>query len=394
MILKPNVLEAINSLIGSKQRSLLALIGIVVGIGSVIAMVSVGSIVQKEALRQFMEMGTDIITISENFSQEDLDPNKKLSLNIAMAIPAGCPGISRVAPYASAYGKFKFQGKKASIPALGVTPAFMAMNKLTLKSGRFIHELDKNMFYCVVGSKIEAKLKAQGVKEFLGTRILFMEKYLTIIGVVREISMGGMRPYEINEGVMVPISTLKRLSKEAGIKNVMARTRGNPGHSMIEKQVMDYFARQKSIKVDVRSAEELIAQMQKQMRLFTLLLGTIGSISLIVGGIGVMNVMLVSVTERTREIGIRRALGARQGDILLQFLIESVLLCIVGGFIGIATGAGVSWVIAYYAKWQFAVSWDAIGLGVAVAVAVGVFFGIYPARQAARLSPILALRSD
>lgn len=130
------------------------------------------------------------------------------------------------------------------------------------------------------------------------------------------------------------------------------------------------------------------------MQLFTLLLGAIGSISLVVGGIGVMNVMLVSVTERTREIGIRRALGAKQGDILLQFLIESVLLCIIGGLMGVGGGVGASWIIAHYAHWQFSVSYEAMALGVGVAAAVGVFFGIYPARQAARLNPILALRSE
>ncbi|MBA3011053.1 MAG: FtsX-like permease family protein [Desulfobacula sp.] len=128
--------------------------------------------------------------------------------------------------------------------------------------------------------------------------------------------------------------------------------------------------------------------------MFTLLLGAIGSISLVVGGIGVMNVMLVSVTERTREIGIRRALGAKQGDILLQFLIESVLLCIIGGLVGIGTGVGASWVISHYAHWQFSVSYDAMIMGVGVSLAVGIFFGIYPARQAARLSPILALKSE
>lgn len=162
----------------------------------------------------------------------------------------------------------------------------------------------------------------------------------------------------------------------------------------IQAQVNAYLTSQGNPEMDIRTAEELIAQMQKQMQLFTLLLGTIGSISLIVGGIGVMNVMLVSVTERTKEIGIRRALGAREGDIMFQFLVESVFLCIVGGLMGIAIGVGSSWIISYYAKWQFEVFYPSIGLGVAVAVAVGVFFGIYPARQAARLSPILALRSD
>lgn len=394
MILKPNIIEAVNSLVSSKQRSILALIGIVVGIGSVIAMVSVGTIVQKEALRQFLEMGTDVISISEPLSGGGPGRRKEISLAIAEQLPAACLNVRQVGPYISAYETLKFKGKKESIPALGVTQVFEEINKLHLKEGRFIHGLDRNMFYCVIGSNVEKQLKSQGVQELVGTRILFKEKYLSVIGVVAELPMGGMRPFEINEGIMIPITTLQRLFRDAKIKTIIGRTNGKPTHSVVEDQIRAYFKRNGGIQVDVRTAEELIAQMEKQMQLFTLLLGAIGSISLMVGGIGVMNVMLVSVTERTREIGIRRALGAKQGEILIQFLIESVLLCIVGGMMGVATGVGASWIIAHYAHWQFSVSYDAMIMGVGVAVAVGIFFGIYPARQAARLSPILALRSE
>lgn len=393
MVIKSNFKEAISSLLGSKQRSLLALIGIIVGIGSVIAMVSVGSIVQKEALKQFLEMGTDILTISESY---DKTQNKKETMTVrnALAIPGKCPGILSSAPYISAYDTIKFQGKKNSVPALGVTPDFFGINKLTLKQGRFIHELDQFMFYCVIGSKVEAQLNSQGVRQMVGTRILFKEKHFTIVGVINETPMGGMRPYEINEGLLMHASTLTRLSRESKVQNIMAKTTPGTDSRDASDQIRQYYTSLNGTRVEVRSAEELIAQMQKQMQLFTLLLGTIGSISLIVGGIGVMNVMLVSVTERTKEIGIRRALGARQGDIQLQFLIESIMLCIVGGFIGIGIGVAASYIISYYASWQFSVSYDSMVLGVAVAVSVGVFFGIYPARQAARLSPILALRSD
>ena len=134
--------------------------------------------------------------------------------------------------------------------------------------------------------------------------------------------------------------------------------------------------------------------MKKQMQMFTLLLGAIGSISLIVGGVGVMNVMLVSVSERKKEIGIRRAIGARQSDIQTQFLIESLVLCFVGGILGISVGIGASWVIAHVSHWQFIFSMVSVFLGVGVSVGVGIFFGFYPARQAARLSPIEALRAE
>ncbi|MCG8617666.1 MAG: ABC transporter permease [Desulfobacterales bacterium] len=394
MILKQNIIEAVNSLVSAKQRSVLALIGIVVGIGSVIAMVSVGTIVKQEALRQFMEMGTDVVTIRKAGSDNRPGRQRQLTLAVADNIPSACPAVLEVAPYMSENQILKFRGTKVSVSALGVTPAFERINKLRLKEGRFIHGLDRNMFYCLIGHRVETILRKAGVAEPLGARILFKEKYLTVIGVIDKVPMGGMRPYEINEGIILPISTLQRMFREAEIRHIMARSDGASPHNTIERQVNAYLASRDSIKANVRSAEQLIAQMETQMQLFTLLLGAIGSISLVVGGIGVMNVMLVSVTERTREIGIRRALGARRGDILVQFLIESVLLCILGGLLGIGTGVAASWLIAHYAQWQFSVSYDAMVLGVGVAVAVGVFFGIYPARQAARLSPILALRSD
>ncbi len=393
MVIKANIKEAFSSLVGAKQRSVLALIGIIVGIGSVIAMVSVGSIVQKEALRQFLEMGTDILTISESY-QESPSTKGKMTLDNALAIPEQCPEISLTAPYISSYETMKFLGEKKSIPALGVTPSFYDVNKLSLKQGRFIHELDQFMFYCVIGEKVESQLRGQGVRDMVGTRIIFKDKYFTIVGVINSVAMGGMRPYEINEGLMVHASTIKRLSKDNKIQNIIARTAGGAHYAAASDRIRQYYTSLNGLNVEVRSAEELIKQMQKQMRMFSLLLGSIGSISLIVGGIGVMNVMLVSVTERTKEIGIRRALGARQGDIQLQFLIESVMLCIVGGFMGIGIGVAASYIISYYASWEFSIAYDAIVLGVVVAVSVGIFFGIYPARQAARLSPILALRSD
>ncbi len=396
MVIKSNIVEAVAGLTGAKQRSILALIGIIVGIGSVIAMVSVGSIVQKEALRQFLEIGTDIIMISKQYANTGSRQRKKqkITLENALNIPANCLGVRIVAPFSSEYGTFKFDGKKMSIPALGITSPFQSINKLKLKKGRFIHALDDNMMYCVIGEKVEKKLLSLGATKLVGTRIIFKNTYFTIIGVIERVSLGGMRPYEINEGIMAPVSTLKRIFRKAKIKQVMARLNPGFGHLQVTEQIQSYYQQHNRLAISVRSAEELIAQMKKQMRLFTLLLGTIGSIALIVGGIGVMNVMLVSVTERTREIGIRRALGARQSDIQFQFLVESIILCFLGGIIGIGIGVGASYIICIYAHWQFFVDYTSVILGVVVAVTVGIFFGFYPARQAARLSPIMALRSD
>lgn len=207
-------------------------------------MVSVGSIVQKEALRQFMEMGTDVITISEKFSGDNSKKSKKLSIRTAMDIPEHCPSITAVAPYASAYAQFKFKGKKDTIPAMGVTPSFLAINKLNIDSGRFIHELDRHMFYCVIGQKVADKLAAHGVYDPVGTCIFFKEKHVTIIGKIREAPMGGMRPYEINEGIMLPLSTLQRLDREAAIRNIIARSRDNAVRDQIESEVNAYLFQQ------------------------------------------------------------------------------------------------------------------------------------------------------
>jgi len=405
MILKANLKEAVRSLYSAKQRTILALIGIVIGIGSVIAMVSVGTIVQNEALRQFKEMGTDILTIEKDFGGAPGPGggggkglvSVKIKLHDALAIPANCPGIGVVAPTANGSGgEATYGGKKLERATLmGVTESFLAINKLRVKSGRFLSDLDEQSQFCVVGSGVSREIERRGVASAVGERIRVGDNIFTVIGVINDVPEGGMRRFDANTSVFVHITTVLRMSKDAEINAVTARVRSGLTNDSARKQVLTFFAtKTKTPSVRVTSPEEVIAQMEKQMQMFTLLLGAIGSISLIVGGVGVMNVMLVSVTERRREIGIRRALGAKRGDIKWQFLIESIILSMIGGLVGIVVGVGAARIISHFAHWQFMVSVSAILLGVGVSTAVGVFFGFYPARQASMLDPIVALRSD
>ena len=400
MIVASNLIEAARSLLSSKQRTILALIGIIIGIGSVIAMVSVGRIVQDEALRQFKEMGTDILTIEKQFDGQTgpggSTANSRLKLADILAVPSACPGIAVVAPSVRGSGEASYNGKKLErASAIGVTASFMDINKLTIREGRFLSDLDEQSRYCVVGSQVAAQLTQSGARQVLGTKIRIGDNLLTVIGVTSEVQSGGMRRFEPNDTICIHITSAMRMFNSAEISSTMARVSGNTPNNTAQNQVLAYFAsRMKGQPVKVTSPEEIIAQMEKQMQMFTLLLGAIGSISLIVGGVGVMNVMLVSVTERRREIGIRRALGAKRSDIRSQFLIESVILSLIGGLFGIIVGVGASWLIAYFAKWQFALSLGAILLGVGVSTAVGIFFGYYPARQASLLDPIVALKSD
>jgi len=395
MILKANIQEAVRSLTSAKQRTILALLGIVIGIGSVIAMVSVGTIVQQESLRQFKEMGTDILKVQKEFSSGIQKKSDELKMADIMTIPQGCPDIGEVSPQISMFGTMKYRGKPLSVPAMGITRSFFDLFKVPIQQGRGITDLDNHMFYCVVGKKVAQFLSKNGVADFPGTKITFQDRIFIIIGKTSEVPAGGMRPYEINDGIMIPITTAMRFPDRPEIRTITARLSAGGSTAAATQQIRTYFKKKsKDLKLRVISAEELIAKMKKQMQLFTLLLGAIGSISLIVGGVGVMNVMLVSVTERRKEIGIRRALGAMKYDIQSQFLIESIILCFFGGMIGIGIGIGASSIIAKFSNWQFIISYNAILLGVGVSAAVGIFFGFYPARQAADLNPIEALRSE
>ena len=393
MIQASNLTEAFRSLLSSKQRTILALIGIVIGIGSVIAMVSIGRIVQDESLRQFKEMGTDILTIEKEYG--GFSP-PGLKLDVIELIPEKCPAIIAVAPSVRGSGDVSVGGKKLErADLLGATESFLGINKLAMAEGRFLSDLDAQSRYCVVGSHVANGMRKQGVGEILGAKIRIGDNLFTVIGAIKEVPEGGMRRFEPNAMICLHITTGLRVFKNGEISSVTARVRPGATNNDARAQVMAWFASlKKGAAVRVTSPEEIIAQMEKQMQMFTLLLGAIGSISLIVGGVGVMNVMLVSVTERRREIGIRRALGARRSDIRGQFLVESLILSLLGGLFGILFGVGASYVISYFAHWQFVLSINAVLLGVGVSTAVGVFFGYYPARQASMLDPIVALKSD
>jgi len=390
-LLRVNFNEAFRSLWGARQRSLLALIGIVIGIGSVIAMVSIGTIVQQESIRQFKDMGVDIVTIRRGFSESTAAPFRA---DVIARLPQEKPLISEVAPYVNSGGDYYRGRAKITLEQMGVTAAFFSINKLAAAQGRLLSDLDANRYCCVVGAELAGFLRQNGMPEPVGGRITVNDRAYTIVGVLAPSAEGGLRPFGINRGMLAPLATAQRSFPNADINTILARVAPNTPIERLKAEVSDYFAKKsRGAQVEITSAEELIERMKKQMQMFSLLLGAIGSISLIVGGIGVMNVMLISVSERKSEIGLRRALGAQQSDIQSQFLIESVLLCLAGGLIGIVLGMGISYLFAYFSKWQFIMSYSSIVLGFGVSTAVGVFCGFYPARTASRMDPIKALRS-
>ena len=392
---KANLKEAASSLAASMQRSLLALIGISIGIGSVIAILSVGTIVQDEAARQFRELGTDILNIrlSDRGAGTRRRAGPLLALEDAVGL-ATLPTIAAVAPYVTApEARAVVAGENVeNIAVLGVTEAFADLQKLRVEDGRFISDLDGRRPFCVVGAEIAAAMRGSGAGSIVGKTIRIDGAVFTAVGVLPR-TPRGRRRYDVNRSVIIPLVTSQRVFSRPGIRRITARMSPNAHHLDAAAEVEAYIRRKvKDARIRVNSAEELIERMQRHSRLFTILLGVVGGISLLVGGIGVMNVMLVSVAERRREIGIRRALGARRMDIQSQFLIESVILSMLGGVFGVALGVGATYALCHFTGWTFGISAMAAGLGIGVSGSAGVFFGYYPAWQAARLDLVAALR--
>ncbi|MDP3980113.1 MAG: ABC transporter permease [Chlamydiota bacterium] len=385
--------EALTSLLSSKQRTILALIGIVIGIASVIAMVSIGTIVEAQALSQFEAMGTNILKVSVQGSGGQ--SNHYIHLEDAQNMPRVCSKIIKVAPYGTSFGTSIYNEKSLDSQILAATHHFYTLCRLELLKGRFISELDKNAYFCVIGNELYHKISKTYKRNIIGSTILYKNLIFTVIGILKKSDESPMRPYGINDGLIIPLTTARLLPESIRVSEILVRIPQAADRAQAQKQIKDYFHRvNKDLNLEISSPEEIIKTMGKQMRLFTLLLGAIGSISLVVGGIGVMNVMLVSVSERKKEIGIRRAIGAQQSDIQWQFLIESIILSLIGGVIGMFTGVGVSYLVAHFAHWKFLICVQAIFLGVSVSALVGIFFGFFPARQAAGLNPIDALREE
>ena len=387
-----NAREAAANLYDAKQRSFLALVGIVIGVSSVIALVSVGEIVHNEALKQFEALGTDVL----NVTNQTHSRNTRGSLTVENA--EGLASLDALA-VVSAYTPLgappvQYSGKQLSfVRTVAATSSWLKMFRVEIESGRFISDLDREQPYCVVGANVAGALRRLGAREVVGESLLLnTEVVFGVIGVLAPAQIS-TSDFQIDDAIVVSLPTAARRFGSPFVRNIGARIRAGVYHLDAVQQVRNYLGRvAKDAKVAIETARSLIEQMQKQSKMFTLMLGAIGSISLVVGGIGIMNVMLVSVAERRLEIGIRRALGARRQDIQTQFLTEAVILSLCGGAVGVGVGIGVAYAISVFSGWTFLVATNAVVLGAGTATLVGVVFGYVPAHQAARLDTIAVLR--
>lgn len=390
--------EAYLNLWAYRMRSMLAILGVLVGTAAVVALVSGGELATQHALEQFKTLGTNLLSISIVYDGEasanEQSPftEKRLEQFINQS-----KQIEAIAPYAVYYQGMTYNGQDVSQLVIGTTAAFGKIAKLHVLKGRFISFLDENQPLCVIGAGVKQSLLMQaGVFIPLHKKLQIKGEYCTIVGEVAKWQSNYFIYSDVDQAAIMPLGALQVIKPKTRASNIVVRLRKNadiPSAVSEIKQALDGWLSQ-GYRLHVQSAKQLINSMKKQQQTFTAMLGFIGGISLLVGGIGVMNIMLVSVVERRREIGVRLAIGAKRRDIQFMFLCESVVLTLFGGLLGIIVGVLASAIIADFENWVFTLFVKPPLVGFCVSVMVGIFFGFYPAYRASRMSPIEALRTE
>ncbi|MCW6037037.1 ABC transporter permease [Spirulina subsalsa FACHB-351] len=394
---------ATRALRSNKLRSALTMLGIVIGNASVIAMVGIGQGAQRLAEEEFEALGPNLLFIIPGNQQDrrtTFELPKTLVLEDAEAIARQVPAVSQVAPQINAREIVSYQQQTTNITVLGVTPEFSPVRTFRVERGRFIEESDlrRNARVVVLGSEIADQFF--GDRNPLGERIRVKNISLEVIGVME--SKGAFLGTNQDEAVYLPLTTMANqivgrtspYGLEVSVITVSARNAQSIGAAQFQIENLLRLRHNITGEDDftVRTQKDVLSIVGTVTGGLTIMLAAIAAISLLVGGIGVMNIMLVSVTERTQEIGLRKALGATQQDILSQFLIEAVIVSAVGGVVGTVIGIGGIFFIGAVSPLASIISPLSILLAVGVSGGIGLFFGVFPARQAAQLDPIVALR--
>ncbi len=395
-----HIKEALGNLVTSKLRSFLAILGILVGTASVVALITSSQLATASALAQFKTLGTNLIAMSIqtpfNQQQTNQDQTKnQLSLNDMIRLQSASSQIVLIAPYTNLYQSIYFSGKQMDGQVLGATEALADIVKIDLAKGRFVSYLDQSNFYAVIGSDIAKQFQQSGISNPIGKQIIIGKYIFTVVGVAKPWKPNWFLFATVDKGVIIPLMTSFLLSKYAQINNLLFRLIQNPDIDAVQNALQEKMSEiHPNLQTTFRNPDQIIDIMQKQQSTFTWLLASIGGISLLVGGIGVMNIMLVSVVERRREIGIRMAIGARRSDIRQMFLIEAIILTVLGGVLGIILGIGISTTLAIITGWGLQILVLPPVLGFVVSVVVGIVSGFYPAYRASNLDPIETLRGE
>ncbi|WP_442604264.1 ABC transporter permease [Paenibacillus sp. KN14-4R] len=380
----------------NKMRSILTMLGIIIGVGAIIALVSIGQGATAQVTKEIQGMGTNLLTVNIFGSGKEND--KGLSLAEAEELGKK-PGAFAASPVIEGMVTAKRGDKNRNVSIEGVTPSYETVQNHHAQQGRFILPIDVQFRQKVALIGTQTARALFGSSNPIGEKILLNGIRYKIVGILQEKGSGG-RYGSNDDKIMIPISSAERLLLTKGVRTVFLQAKSpeevDSLKASVESDLQKRFRTKKnqSNEYGVFSQKEMLDSMKSVTGTLTLALGGIAGISLLVGGIGIMNIMLVSVSERTREIGIRKAIGARRRDIVLQFLIESMVLGGLGGLMGIVLGGGGALLVTKFTELEATPSLGIVMLAFGFAVGIGVFFGWFPANKASKLKPIVALKTD
>ncbi len=403
--------SALRALLANKLRSVLTMLGIIIGVAAVITMIAVGNGATQRVQAQMKSLGSNImLVVPGGVSQAGVrlgaQTRQRLTEDDALAIAVEIPEVQVAAPSSRTSGQVVAGNTNWGTSIFGVNNDYLEARDWGLSSGRFFDQAE------LAGSAKVAWVGATVARELFGDQdpvdqtIRVRGVPMKIIGVLQPKGQNSMGQDQ-DDVLMIPISTLRNriwggdaTSRLKRVWSISVKVRDGESMKAVEESIKELLRQRFKVPVGtedpftVRNLTEILQAQEEASRIMTLLLAAVAGISLIIGGIGIMNIMLVSVTERTREIGLRMAVGARNKDILSQFLIEAVTLSLAGGAIGVIMGAVSTWTVGNFTGWQVSMTLDAIALAVGFSALVGIFFGFYPARRASRLLPIQALRFE
>jgi putative ABC transport system permease protein len=406
MLLGEIITVALGALRANKLRSLLTMLGIVIGVAAVIAVVALGSGAQSATKARISSLGTTLLIVMPGQQRGGggvaFDQSVKLTIADAKALEDRATNLNAVQPEINSRVQVQYLNQNASTSAVGTTANYLTVRKYELAAGRMFttQEDEGRQRVVVLGQTVVTNLGIRSADAIIGENVRIKGLQFQVIGILKP--KGQSSPFgDPDDQVLIPLTTGRfRVFGTDRLRSisVLAQSEEKIPDAMADVQkVLRREHRLTSAKADdfqIRSQADFLNTLGETTAVFTYLLSGIAAVSLLVGGIGIMNIMLVSVTERTREIGIRKALGATSANILLQFLIEAVVLCLLGGLVGAAVGSGGALAMSKFAQWNTQISPSSIVMAFVFSAVVGVLFGVWPARRAASLDPIVALRYE